>query len=824
MLRKLHFIFLFNLLSLTILGQTNQWIRINQLGYLPNYPKVAVWVSKDIQVPSSFELIDVKTQKVAYQSKTVVSTGAYGPFQSTARLDFSGFKKTGSYYLKTPSAQSPVFRIDAEVFRGSADFILKYMRQQRSGYNPFLKDSCHREDGFIVYHPDPKKDSTHLDVSGGWHDASDYLQYVTTSANATFQMLFAYQQNPKVYQDHYDAWGNAGKNGIPDILDEAKWGLDWLVKMNPAPHEYYNQLADDRDHRGLRLPNLDKVQYATNQGLARPVYFITGKIQGYKHKNRTTGVASSVGKFASTFALGSEILAKYYPQFAESLKARALDAYTFGKEKPGVSQTAPGGAPYFYEEDNWVDDMELAATQLAKITQKSEIWQEASNFGHQEPTTPWMGADTARHYQWYPFVNLGHYFMAKDAKDKAFASYIELGLEKVFQRGKNTPFLNGVPFVWCSNNYVAGILTQAILFRQLTGSTKYQAMEMALCDWLMGCNPWGTSMICGFPTSKLSPTDPHSAFTHLYNYKIDGGLVDGPVYGSIWSKLIGITLYHPDEYADFQSKLAVYHDDFGDYSTDEPTMDGTASLSFLLSFYEKEGQKLQPQNNLQALGGIVRMDTTQKEIYLCFTAHEFNEGASIILNVLQKKGIKANFFLTGDYLRNPSFQTTVKRMIQQKHYVGPHSDRHLLYAPWEKRDSLLVDKTTFMNDLQNNLNELKKFGLSSAQINYFMPAYEWYNQSISDWTAEMGLKLVNNTGGTSSQADYTTPDAKNYLSSEEIYRRIFNFEEKTSTGLNGALLLTHLGVGEKRTDKFYDKLEKLISELQKRGYKFEKLK
>jgi hypothetical protein len=98
-----------------------------------------------------------------------------------------------------------------------------------------------------------------------------------------------------------------------------------------------------------------------------------------------------------------------------------------------------------------------------------------------------------------------------------------------------------------------------------------------------------------------------------------------------------------------------------------------------------------------------------------------------------------------------------------------------LYAPWEKRDSLLVDKTTFMNDLQNNLNELKKFGLSSAQINYFMPAYEWYNQSISDWTRETGLKLVNNTGGTSSQADYTTPDAKNYLSSEEIYRRIFQF-------------------------------------------------
>jgi peptidoglycan/xylan/chitin deacetylase (PgdA/CDA1 family) len=129
-----------------------------------------------------------------------------------------------------------------------------------------------------------------------------------------------------------------------------------------------------------------------------------------------------------------------------------------------------------------------------------------------------------------------------------------------------------------------------------------------------------------------------------------------------------------------------------------------------------------------------------------------------------------------------------------------------------------------MNDLQNNISEIEKLGVSSSQINYFMPAYEWYNQSISDWTAEMGLKLINNTSGTSSQADYTTPDTKNYLSSDEIYRRILNFETKSSTGLNGALLLTHVGVGEKRTDKFYDKLEMLITELQNKGYKFEKLK
>ena len=90
-------------------------------------------------------------------------------------------------------------------------------------------------------------------------------------------------------------------------------------------------------------------------------------------------------------------------------------------------------------------------------------------------------------------------------------------------------------------------------------------------------------MVYGLPAWGDTPVDPHSAFTHLKKYPIDGGLVDGPVYGSIYANLIGITLYEPDEYSQFQSSLAVYHDDYGDYSTNEPTMDGTAWLIYLLA-------------------------------------------------------------------------------------------------------------------------------------------------------------------------------------------------------------------------------------------------
>ena len=478
------FVVLLGALPLMGAGQSNAWVRINQMGYLPEAIKVAVLGSQRPMEVSYFSLHDALTEKEVFRSAKIRAYGAYAAFGQSWRLDFSDFKRQGAFYILAAGIKSPVFRIGPEVYAGSADVLLRYMRQQRSGYNPYLRDSCHTQDGFIVYHPDPAKDSTYIDVSGGWHDASDYLQYLPTSANAVFQMLFAYKQHPEHFGDAHDASGLPGANGIPDILDEAKWGMDWLLKMNPGPGEYYNQLADDRDHLKMRLPTEDSVLYATDKGFARPAYFITGTPQGaFRYKNRTQGVSSSAGKFASSYALGSQVLAPFYPEYASSLVPKALDAYAFGKTNPGNTQTSPCRPPYFYEEDNWVDDMELAAAQLYEIQPHTDLLREAIGYGEAEPVTPWMGADTARHYQWYPFMNMGHYVVAKNAApstSKAFQDFMRRGIDSVWQRGKTNPFLFGVPFIWCSNNLVTAMLTQCRLYHELSGDPTYLEMEAAL--------------------------------------------------------------------------------------------------------------------------------------------------------------------------------------------------------------------------------------------------------------------------------------------------------------------------------------------------------
>jgi len=589
------------LISVASFAQTSG-IRVNLLGYLPESIKVAVYISLNEADNTKFEVINAKNNLVVLKGQGKIANAARWGLKRALRLDFSSIRKNGEYYIACNGDKSPLFRIDAGVYDGSADFLLNYMRQQRCGFNPYLDTLCHQHDGYIVDHP--TRTGQYIDVRGGWHDASDLLQYLPTSANATFQMLFAWQQTPDktIFKDEYDAAGKKGGNGIPDILDEARWGLEWMSKMNPDSAFMFNQIADDRDHAGMHLPQYEQIDYGYGKGAGRPVYFISGDPNGTgSHRNRSTGVASSAAKFASAFFLGSHIFDKIDPVFAESIRKKALPAYRFAEAKPGNFQTACVVSPYFYEEDNWVDDMELAAATQYALTQNPDWKTKADYWGQLEEVTPWMELGRARHYQFYPFVNLGHYYLAlsKDSViSNKYIGFMQKGLEAIMRQVKecDDPFLNGIPYIWCSNNLTAAAITQAMLYRQLTGDNRFAEMEAALRDWLFGCNPWGTTMICGYPENADSPVRPHSFVSQILNDVPYGGLVDGPIYRYLYENLRGIRLIYDDPYAAFQAGAAVYHDDPGDYSSNEPTMDGTASLSFYLSSMEKDGRIQKKQN------------------------------------------------------------------------------------------------------------------------------------------------------------------------------------------------------------------------------------
>ncbi|MFL5528168.1 MAG: glycoside hydrolase family 9 protein [Gemmatimonadaceae bacterium] len=557
-------------------------IRINQLGYLPDAPKIAVFCALGKSELRSFTVTDAAGRQIL--QRLPLAAKPFGPCITNYRLDFSSVKATGDYHISAGGITSPLVRIRANVYAGAADTLLYYMREQRSGFNPLFKTVVHTHDGIVV--DDHVRAGKFVPVTGGWADASDYLQYVMTSANATFVMLMAYRDHPNAFADRFDSRGLPERNNIPDVLDEARHGLEWLVRMFPSDSEMYNQLGDDRDHTYWDLPPTDSADYGWGKGKERPIYPCTGKPQGlFKYKNRSDGFASTAGKYASAFALAAAVYKNRDPAFATKLRQRAMAAYTIGKKFPGVCQGAPGRAPYFYEEDNWVDDMELAAAELFSLTRRPDFLRDALDYASREPVTPWMGADTAKHYQWFPWHNNGHHEIwrtANAAERKIVADYYRKGLAAVVSRADNG-FRIGVPFIWCSNNLMASFATQAYLYRRMTGDSQFREYEQAALDWLFGTNPWGVSMVIGLPHDGVFARDPHSVVAKEMHVELTGALLDGPVYSSIYKNLLGISLHDPDEYAAFNTGFIVYHDDVGDYSTNEPIMDGTANLSYLLA-------------------------------------------------------------------------------------------------------------------------------------------------------------------------------------------------------------------------------------------------
>jgi endoglucanase len=518
--------------------------------------------------------------------------GTWGRFSSFGEVDFSPVRIPGRYRLRAADAtvQSHPFDIGETLFSDAADLMLEFMRAQRCGYNPFLDTVCHRFDGRTADGPRPA--GSFLPAHGGWHDAGDTLKYLMTSSNATAQLLLAYRLAPQAWRDRVNALGQAEANGRPDVLDEARWGLDWMLRMHPSATELYHMVGDDRDHSGWRLPQDDQSDYGWGKGTYRTVYFATGEAQGLgKFKSEATGIANLAGRYAAAMALAYQIW-KDSPAdaaFARECLRAAREVYALGRKQEGYQQGNSYGAPYRYNERTWADDMEWGAAELYRATGEAAYLRDARRYAETAGSVGWMGRPAAEHYEFYPFMNAGHFRLhgirAAGATRAAVSRSYRDGLASARGEAASNPWQIGVPFIWCSNNLVVALATQGAMYERMTGSSAFRAFTARQRDWLFGLNPWGVSMFTGIGSD--SPTDVHIPWIKITGRQIPGGLVDGPVEERIFASLKGVALSRPDRFDAFQSEAAVYHDDWQDYSTNEPTMDGTASAILLMALQSR---------------------------------------------------------------------------------------------------------------------------------------------------------------------------------------------------------------------------------------------
>jgi peptidoglycan/xylan/chitin deacetylase (PgdA/CDA1 family) len=217
-------------------------------------------------------------------------------------------------------------------------------------------------------------------------------------------------------------------------------------------------------------------------------------------------------------------------------------------------------------------------------------------------------------------------------------------------------------------------------------------------------------------------------------------------------------------------------------------------------------------------GGFVRGPADRPRLALVFTAHEYAEGGDHILDVLSRRGLRAAFFVTGDFARAPEFAPLMRRMVRDGHLLAPHSDKHLLYATWEPPHASLVTRDELRRDLQDNVTALAPFTSEPDGRKYWIPSYEWFNAETVTWARELGYETVTFTPGTRANADYTGEADKNFVSSDRIVASIRERAAHPDRGMNGFVLLMHLGAGPRRADKLHVRLDEILDLLRDGGY------
>ena len=526
--------------TLNLKAEPEIFVRFNQLGFTPNDIKTAVVLSTNNMEGRSISIIDAKSEKKVISILFGMNQGAYGNFPFTYLIDFSQIKNAGDYYFQYAKQKTFSFKISENVFDGLADSLLQFFRVQRCGYtNPFLHGVCHISDATSVIDGKQTIAKT-IDVTGGWHDAGDYVKFLNTTAFSTYLLLFSYDF------DSVKFGFDNNKNGIPDILEEAKVGLDWMLRCYYEKNKLVTQVQNLRDHDvGWRSPEDDPL------GFDRPAFVGMGK--------------NLIGIYSATMALASRIWSDKlkYPEFSNQCISAAENIYSIRNKVADVDSSGSGQ----YLDKKYEGKLALGAVELYMTTFKSSYLSDATTY-----------ADSANSDYWWSWGNinsLAHYRLAKFIP--RFTDFIKNNLE-VFNKNKNNNlFGKGTDISWGTNVTLLGVTLQNILYKKLTNDTKFDSVAVFQRDFILGRNPWGVSFISNI--GKNFTINFHHQIAKIKG-RLPGGFAAGPATKEFVDKS-KIVFEKADKYAKFQTNESYYRDDRMDYITNEPTISGNATAIFV---------------------------------------------------------------------------------------------------------------------------------------------------------------------------------------------------------------------------------------------------
>jgi endoglucanase len=540
-MNQLHlFIVFLIVLNLNSAAQDNIFLRMNQLGFLPEDEKSAVIISKKPLNDSNYYILS-KSGKILFQDQFETSQLKFEGFNYCYLLNFSSFKDEGNFRLRLKGPKDTYFTIRNNIFNSVVDSLILFFQVQRCGpTDPLLHEPCHLSDATSV----PGYSESIVDATGGWHDAGDYIKFLSTAAYTTYMLLFSYEFDPEKFGfDNND-------NSVPDILEEAKIGLDWLLRCRLKDDLLITQIQDLRDHSvGWRLPEDDSLRFD------RPGYTGIGK--------------NIIGIYSAALAIGSRIWQnKFYDyDFADKCFAAAEGVYSSYENVPDLDSIQSG----VYQDDKFHGKLALGATELYKTTGKQEYIEAALIFADSAGSDYW--------WSWGDINSLAHYNLAMMGYN--YSHYILNNLIFFQSQMNNSLFGMAMDYSWGTTNSLLGASLQAILYERITGEETFTKLATTQRDYVLGRNPWGYSFI--YNIGNQYSRNLHSQVAYFRRGYLPGALSAGPAPAELLNKYnIKRT---PGKYDMFNTSTGRYYDDRNDYITNEPTITSNATALFVYGFY-----------------------------------------------------------------------------------------------------------------------------------------------------------------------------------------------------------------------------------------------
>ncbi len=527
----------------------------NQIGYKPDAKKIAVFRQTE---GGEFSVVNAETDEIVYTGTMEGPKNNVQADETNYTGDFSEVKTAGKYYIKSEGLDnSYTFEIGEDVYDNLLDSTVRMLYLQRCGTevvdDAFGHVSCH-DTIATIYGTDKT-----IEVNGGWHDAGDYGRYVVAAAKSVADLLYAYKTNPSMYSDNIGIPESG--NNIADILDEVRYELEWMMKMQ------------DTEDGGV----YHKVTCDTFPGYVMPEKETKPLIVMPKS---TTATAD----FAASMAIAYEIYKDVDADFADKCLDAAKKAYNWATENPNVTYSNPDDiVTGEYGDSKTADELYWMAAQMYRATGDESY---IENIGSANIGLDWS---TVGDYGNIAILTMKDIDKTSDIYKNALTA-VKKQADNFINISDATPYGVAVTkYNWGSNMTIAntGIIL-GIMYEQ-TGEEKYLDAANAQLHYLLGSNPLGASFVTGFGT--VSPEAPHHRPSMVVGKAMPGMLVGG-VNSSLEDSAA-------KAYCKYSAPAKCWVDNAESYSTNEITIYWNSPLTYLLSLTDSAEKQSDDDDDLK---------------------------------------------------------------------------------------------------------------------------------------------------------------------------------------------------------------------------------